>query len=108
MAQPGHKQMTSAADLAKLKIDDFSRHLDEPFDMQAAGGVIPLKLAKVEALGHAKREGGAFSVLFVAPAGPWLQQSIYPVVHPVMGRMEIFLVPIGPMAGGNGYQSIFA
>ncbi|KWV46306.1 hypothetical protein AS156_21640 [Bradyrhizobium macuxiense] len=100
--------MMSAADLAKLKFDDFSRHLDETFDMQTDGGVVSLKLAKVEPLGHAKREGGAFSVLFVAPAGPRLRQSIYPVVHPDLGRMEIFLVPIGPMADGNGYQSIFA
>ena len=100
--------MTSAADLAKLKIDDFSQHLDEAFEMQIDGGVVPLKLAKVEVLGHAKREGGAFSLLFVAPAGPWLRQSIYPVVHPALGRMEIFLVPIGPTAEGNGYQAIFA
>ena len=44
---------------------------------------------------------------FVAPAGPFLPQAIYPVMHPALGTMEIFLVPVGPLAGGNGYHAVF-
>ena len=29
-------------------------------------------------------------------------------VGPALGIIEIFLVPIGPMQGGNGYQAVFA
>src|SRR4051812_23857882 len=99
--------MTGTADLAALKIDDFTPHVDAVFDMRAAGEVVPLKLMKADLVGNSGRAGGAFSLIFVAPKGPFLPQAIYPVTHPALGVMEIFLVPIGPMQGGNGYQAIF-
>lgn len=99
--------MASTADIAALRIDDFTPHLDAIFDMQTPGGVVPLKLAKVDPAGDSGRAGGAFSLIFVAPKGPWLQQATYPVKHPVLGIMEIFLVAVGPMQGGNGYQAVF-
>jgi hypothetical protein len=100
--------MTSTADLAALSIGDFTPHLEASFDMQTAGGAVALKLAKVDPAGDSGRTGGAFSLIFVAPKGPGLPQGIYPVSHPVLGAMEIFLVPVGPAFGGNGYQAIFA
>jgi hypothetical protein len=100
-------EMASTADLAALSIGDFAPHLDAVFDMQAPGGVVPLKLAKVDPAGNSGRKGGAFSLIFVSPKGPWLPQAIYPVQHPALGTMEIFLVPIGPRQDGNGYQAVF-
>ena len=100
--------MTSSPDLASLEIGDFAPHRDTIFNLQASGGVVPLKLVKVDPAGASGRAGGAFSLLFVAPQGPWLPQAIYPVEHSSLGAMEIFLVPIGPLEGGNGYQAIFA
>jgi uncharacterized protein DUF6916 len=99
--------MTATADLATLRIGDFTPHLEAVFDMQTAGGVVPLKLAKVDPAGDSGRAGGAFSLVFVAPKGPWLPQAIYPLRHPALGRMEMFLVPVGPAFGGNSYQAIF-
>jgi hypothetical protein len=99
--------MASTVDLAALRIDDFAPHLDALFELQSTDGVVPLKLAKTESYGQATREGGAFSLLFVGPAGPWLPQAIYPVKHPALGTMEIFLVPTGPSHGGNGYHAAF-
>jgi hypothetical protein len=99
--------MTATADLAALRIDDFTPHLDAIFDVQTAGGVAPLKLAKVDPAGDSGRAGGAFSLIFITPKGPWLPQAVYPVQHPALGIMEIFLVPIGPASGGNGYQAVF-
>ena len=95
------------ADVAALRIEDFTPHLDATFEIRSAGGVVPLKLAKVDPAGASGRAGGAFSLIFVAPKGPWLPQGIYPVPHPVLGVMEIFLVPVGPASGGNGYQAVF-
>jgi hypothetical protein len=100
--------MVSSTDLATLQLDDFAPHLDAVFDMQTSDGVVPLKLAKADSAGASGRAGGAFSLLFVAPKGPWLPQAIYPVKHPTLGTIEIFLVPIGPVAEGNGYQAVFA
>jgi hypothetical protein len=51
--------------------------------------------------------GGALSLIFVTPKGPWLPQAVYAVKHPALGVMEIFLVPIGPTQGGNGHQAVF-
>ncbi|MGF6310576.1 hypothetical protein ABIB82_004671 [Bradyrhizobium sp. i1.8.4] len=99
--------MTSTVDLAKLHIDDFRSHQDAEFEMQTADHVVALKLAKVEPAGNSGRPGGAFSLLFAGPKGAWLSQAIYPVRHPALGVMEIFLVPIGPLGDGNGYQAIF-
>jgi hypothetical protein len=99
--------MAATADLAALSIDDFAPHLDAAFELQAAGGVVPLKLAKVDPVGDSGRAGGAFSLIFVAPKGPSLPQAIYPVSHPALGILEFFLVPVGPTQGGSGYQAIF-
>jgi hypothetical protein len=99
--------MTLPTDLAALRIDDFAPHRDAVFETQTSGGAVPLKLVKVDPAGESGRAGGAFSLLFTAPTGPWLPQAIYPVKHPALGTMEIFLVPTGPLAGGNGYQAIF-
>jgi hypothetical protein len=99
--------MTSSPDLATLKIDDFAPHRDAVFETQTSGGAVPLKLVKVDPVGESGRPGGAFSLLFVGPNGAWLPQAIYPVQHPALGTMEIFVVPIGPLSGGNGYQAIF-
>jgi hypothetical protein len=100
--------MSSPPDLATLKIDDFAPHLDAIFEMQSPAGIVPLRLAKAEALGQARRAGGAFSLLFIAPTGPWLPQSMYPIAHPTLGTLNIFLVPTGPASDGNGYQAVFA
>ncbi|MDB5581720.1 MAG: hypothetical protein JWR80_6896 [Bradyrhizobium sp.] len=100
--------MPVSPDLATLRIDDFAPHCETAFDMQTSAGVVPLKLVKVDHVGESGRAGGAFSLLFAAPSGPWLPQGIYPVQHPTRGTMEIFLVPVGPESGGNGYQAIFA
>jgi hypothetical protein len=99
--------MTATADIGALRIDDFTPHLDAIFDGQTAAAVVPLKLVRVDPTGDSGRSGGAFSLIFVAPKGPWLPQAVYPVQHPTLGTLEIFLVPVGPAQGGNGYQAIF-
>jgi hypothetical protein len=99
--------MASSPDLATLKIDDFVAHLDTDFEMQVAGVVVPLKLVKIDPAGNSGRAGGAFSLIFVAPIGSAHKQAMYPVRHPVLGNLEIFLVPVGPQSGGLGYQAIF-
>jgi uncharacterized protein DUF6916 len=99
--------MASCANLSTLGISDFAAHCGAVFDMQMPDGILPLRLVKVDPAGASGRAGGAFSLLFAAPRGPWLPQAIYPVTHPVLGTLEIFLVPVGPLDGGNGYQAIF-
>ena len=94
-------------DLAAVGIDDFKPHLGSQFDLQAAGGAIPIKLSRVDPAGESGRKGGAFSLIFVSPRGPWLPQGTYRMRQASMGTMEIFLVPIGPQGDSNAYQAIF-
>ena len=94
-------------DLAALGIDDFKPLLGSQFDVQAAGGTVAMKLSRVDPAGESGRKGGAFSLIFAAPRGPWLPQAIYPMRHAALGTMEIFLVPIGSLGEANGYQAVF-
>jgi hypothetical protein len=97
----------TTVDLAALGIDDFKPLLGSQFDVQAGGGAVAMKLSRVDPAGDSGREGGAFSLIFAAPRGPWLPQAIYPVQHASLGAMEIFLVPVGRLGEDNGYQAIF-
>jgi hypothetical protein len=113
--------MAATADLATLKLDQFSSHLNTAFEMLTPDGKkVSLTLAEAIAKGspHPKalqgtqneklkaRDGGSFSLHFVGPEARW-PQGIYPLTHPKLGAMNIFLVPTGPTAGGFGYNAVF-
>ena len=99
--------MPSTIDLGTLSAGDFEARLNDAFRLPMPTGEVALKLAEVSRLGASKRPGGAFSLAFLAPAGPVLPQAIYPVVHPALGTLEIFLVPLGPGNGGMRYEAVF-
>ena len=100
--------MAPSVDLASLAIDDFIPHLNGTFDLHTADGPIALRLVRADRAGESGRPGGAFSLLFASARGPWLPQATYQIAHSACGTLELFLVPIGPLADGNGYQAIFA
>jgi hypothetical protein len=116
--------MTSAADLGTLKIEDFSPHLNTGFEIQLPDGrLVQAMLAEAAANGTAPpaqglkgregqalkaRDGGGFTLQFVTPENSIRSQGIYPVKHPKLGVLEIFLVPHGPVAPkGFGYHAVF-
>src|SRR5690349_2641077 len=104
--------MARPVDIGKLKIGDFSPHLNTGFEIQIAEGkVLPVTLAEAVASEMAPppknlkgrdgkplkaREGGQFMLQFVSPDGSRLKQGVYSVKHPKLGTLEIFLVPNGP------------
>jgi hypothetical protein len=93
--------------ISSLTAADFEPHIGEDFTVGAAGKQTSFRLAGVEHLGAAVREGGAFSLLFLSAPGPFLAQGTYPMSHPALGPRELFIVPLGPKDGGNSYQVIF-
>jgi hypothetical protein len=114
--------MASPADLGKLQLCDFEPHLNAVFEMELPNGKVPLKLAEAtahqhklpetvktdEGMEHKIRDGGGFSLQFVAPESSRLKQGIYPLKHPKLGTIEIFLVPTGPLADGrHGFHAVF-
>jgi hypothetical protein len=48
--------------------------------------------------------GEAFSLVFCAPADRRLGQGLYQVEHADVGRLQIFMVPIGPDPQGRGMR----
>lgn len=95
------------ADIAKLTPADFAARIDEPFCIATPNGEVELKLIEVRRLGKGFRHGGAFSLAFLSPPGPFLPQAIYPLRHPALGTLDLFLVPLGPQDGGNSYEAVF-
>ena len=93
--------------LSSLKPADFEPHVGDAFTIEANGKPLDLKLAEVERLGAAAREGGAFSLMLLTAPGPFLPQGVYPSRHPALGMLELFIVPLGPKDGSNRYQVIF-
>ena len=96
---PGRSKWHHRRTWRKLKLDDFEPHLDAVFEMTSPGGHGAAEARKDRTLRAGDPRGRSFSLLFVAPAGPSLPQAIYPVRHPALGTMEIFLVPVGPVSG---------
>ena len=93
--------------LAPLVGSTFSVALAAPWDLR-------LELAEVAALSPQTTFTGAFRapfrLIFHGPAQPVHPQATLPLEHPELGRVEIFLVPIGPAAPGMGgmrYEAIF-
>jgi hypothetical protein len=48
-----------------------------------------------------------FSLIFRGPLAPLIGQQIHILDHDTLGRLDLFLVPIGPDNGGMCYQVVF-
>ena len=113
----------TTVDLAKLKLDDFSKHVNATFKMNVGDGkTVPLTL--VQATAHTTqlaatvkgtedqelqtRKGGGFTLDFQAPEGRVLRQGTYTIEHPTMGKMDVFISPSGVLPnGGAAYHAVF-
>lgn len=94
--------------LDRLSVDDFTPHVAKTFGVGGPAGGIDLVLAEAAAVGAAPAGRRApFSLVFRGPRTPVLPQAIYPFQHPTLGTLEIFIVPIGPDAGGMRYEAVF-
>jgi hypothetical protein len=49
-----------------------------------------------------------FTLHLRGPLEPFLPQGVYPLEHPAIADLEVFLVPLGPGDGGMQYEAIFA
>ena len=97
--------------LDKLTSADFLAHLNDKFTLSLPdGSQYTLTLVKVTELGEAAGETGrrrSFSLIFRGPLDMRLPQQIYLIIHPKLGSLQIFIVPIGPDQTGQRYEAIF-
>jgi hypothetical protein len=97
---------------ARLSRQLFIDHMGSVFTVLAEGDLaIQLTLVEVNDLGT-REVGGAtiesYALLFEGPYEPLLNQSTFQFVHPEMGELVIFIVPIGPRGGAMGYEAVFS
>lgn len=100
-------------ELGELTCERFAGCLNQTFSLERPGAdPLRLELIQVDPKGgfdpeRDKRQ--AFSLLFRGPAEPILPQAIYPLENTSLGRLEIFLVPLGPDGeGGVRYEAVFS
>ncbi len=93
--------------LEKLTCADFEKHIDAEFKVASDEVDMTLKLVEAKKMGQGEREGGAFSLLFSGPAEPVLEQGLIPLEHAEMGKLEIFMVCVGPGEGELDYEAVF-
>jgi hypothetical protein len=95
------------ADLGALTAGDFAPLLHEPFRIDRGDGS-PFSVELIEV---SEADSGAvrqqFSLVFRGGPTPPLPQRIYAVEHERLGRIELFLVPLGPDDDGQRYQAVF-
>ncbi len=96
--------------LDALTQDSFSPHLGTRFEVQLEGRTLALELLEVKPYrgdGDTRRGRQPFSVFFRGPRDVYLPQQIVPLHHEQMGKLEIFLVPVGLEADGYRYEAVF-
>ncbi len=102
--------------LNQLTVSDFIGHVNVNFRTHLdSGEVLDLELIEARTIGESRRPESsgirtqAFSLIFRGPSDRLLPQRIYPLEHPTLGRLEIFLVPLGPEGDPQGlhYQAVF-
>ena len=93
----------------------FTEHVGSRFHLRLEGQE-PLELELFDISRYEENPDYAarkqpFSLLFLGPLQPVLPQAIYTLEHPAFGRLEIFLVPIGPdprgKTSGMRYEAAF-
>jgi hypothetical protein len=99
-----------AITLATLTHDHCSALVGQMFRVQVAEDQeLELTLAEAKKLASARPDQRApFSLIF-RPADPklYLPQRMYPLTHPQLGTLEIFLVPIRPDGAGARFEAVF-
>jgi hypothetical protein len=93
-----------------LKPEDF-QSLTAPLAISVKIGetttVLELLVRAVKALPAHRFRDAPFSLLLAGPRAPLLPQGSYPVRHPALGILHLFLVPVGQDAQSTEYEITF-
>ncbi len=83
--------------LADLRADHFAPLVGQTFTLEVEEGAFPAPLLEVRtgaAGAHPGSTRAPFAILFRIPAGTPLRQGMYALVHPALGRHELFFTPV--------------
>ncbi len=98
--------------LEKFTSTDFSSHLNQPFKLVVDSfPPMLLQLRSVRSINNNEENGrvhpstSQFVVVFHGPLRPLLPKQIYCIEHPMMGKIRLLFVPMGPSGGSMQYQA---
>ena len=98
-------------DLSSLKLEDFQTCLGQTFTVTPEDtDSLELELIQVKPIGVFDSEAEArqsFSLLFSGPLEPMLPQRLYELQNVTLGKLQIFLVPVGPDESVMLYDATF-
>jgi hypothetical protein len=111
---PGWRKMGDMAEAATSGEGFDTRTLDRDALADAVGTVVTAETPSGEVSLHlhdvtASQVAGpyeSFSVYLLGPADR-LEQATYPMTHPVLGRFDLFIVPVAAEEGGILYEAAF-
>ena len=95
---------------ANLTLADFTPHVGKKFPVNLQlPQPFELELLSAEPSRRAPRPGSrqSFALLFHAAPQWRCPQNTYPIVHPTLGEMPVFLVPVGRGPDGTDLEAIF-
>ena len=86
--------------------ETFLEHLNTRFRVFAeAADPLDIELVKVTSLSSPGNV--QFSIQFQGPGNVFLPQRIYTLEHEILGRFDLFLVPVGKNSNGFEYEAVF-
>lgn len=96
-----------------LALSDFKPHVGTTFTIRGPDGLKTelalLSASKIETSSRTSLPGDRpFSLVFRGPNQHPIGQGTHPLVHPGLGQVDLFLVPIQPDAEGPLYEAIFS
>jgi hypothetical protein len=93
-----------------LSLQDFAAAAGQGFELAMGEASLNVSLVKVEPLPAAPFNGQMrqpFALLFKAASPVVLPQKTYSLKNATMGRLDVFLVPVGREPDGVVYQAVF-
>ena len=84
----------------------FAENLNTKFRVQGLPREIELELIELTSLSSTPNQV-QFSIWFQGPADVYLPQQIYGLDHERLGRLDLFLVPVGKNEDGFQYEAVF-
>jgi len=84
---------------SNLKASDFAKHLNEKFIIDfGSGEAVDILLTEVH-----ETSSRTFSIVFHLNKPNHAPQGIYTIRHEKLGKMDLFLVPVGP----DNFEAVF-
>lgn len=104
-------------ELGSLRVEHFVQHIGQEFRLATGDRELALVLVEAKPIGEgAPDRRTPFSLLWRGAAEPLLAQGVYSLAPPAgaepLGRLDLFLVPLGPAAGSDAeggllYEAVF-